>query len=36
MGEVGSIPFMGMRGEKFPDTRFVIRGVLGQHANARP
>jgi hypothetical protein len=25
----GSIPFMGMLGEKFPNTQFVITGVLG-------
>ena len=29
MGEGGSIPFMGMLGEKFPETQFVITGVLG-------
>jgi acetylornithine deacetylase/succinyl-diaminopimelate desuccinylase-like protein len=34
MGEGGSIPFMGMLGEKFPATQFVITGVLGPHANA--
>jgi acetylornithine deacetylase/succinyl-diaminopimelate desuccinylase-like protein len=34
MGEGGSIPFMGMLGEKFPDTQFVITGVLGPHSNA--
>ncbi len=34
MGEGGSIPFMGMLGEKFPNTQFVITGVLGPHSNA--
>jgi acetylornithine deacetylase/succinyl-diaminopimelate desuccinylase-like protein len=34
MGEGGTIPFMGMLGEKFPDTQFVITGVLGPHSNA--
>lgn len=34
MGEGGSIPFMGMLGETFPDAQFVITGVLGPHSNA--
>jgi acetylornithine deacetylase/succinyl-diaminopimelate desuccinylase-like protein len=34
MGEGGSIPFMGMLGEKFPETQFVITGVLGPQSNA--
>ena len=34
MVEGGTIPFMGMLGEKFPDAQFVITGVLGPHANA--
>jgi len=34
MGEGGTIPFMGMLGEKFPKTQFVITGVLGPHSNA--
>jgi acetylornithine deacetylase/succinyl-diaminopimelate desuccinylase-like protein len=34
MGEGGSIPFMGMLGEKFPKTQFVITGVLGPGSNA--
>jgi len=34
MGEGGSIPFMGMLGEKFPKTQFVVTGVLGPHSNA--
>jgi acetylornithine deacetylase/succinyl-diaminopimelate desuccinylase-like protein len=33
-GEGGSIPFMAMLGEKFPDTQFVVTGVLGPHSNA--
>ena len=33
-GEGGSIPFMGMLGEIFPDAQFVITGVLGPGANA--
>lgn len=33
-GEGGSIPFMGMLGEKFPQTQFVITGVLGPGASA--
>ncbi len=34
MGEGGSIPFMGMLGDMFPDAQFVITGVLGPDANA--
>ncbi len=34
MGEGGTIPFMGMLGEKFPDAQFVITGVLGPGSNA--
>lgn len=34
MGEGGSIPFMGMLGEKFPAAQFVITGVLGPASNA--
>jgi acetylornithine deacetylase/succinyl-diaminopimelate desuccinylase-like protein len=34
MGEGGSIPFMGMLGEKYPKAQFVITGVLGPHSNA--
>ena len=33
-GEGGSIPFMAMLGERFPNTQFVITGVLGPHSNA--
>jgi acetylornithine deacetylase/succinyl-diaminopimelate desuccinylase-like protein len=34
MGEGGTIPFMGMLGEKFPTAQFMITGVLGPHSNA--
>ena len=34
MGEGGSIPFMTMLGEKFPQAQFMITGVLGPHSNA--
>ena len=34
MGEGGTIPFMGMLGEKFPNAQFVITGVLGPGSNA--
>jgi len=34
MGEGGSIPFMTMLGEKFPNTQFVVTGVLGPNSNA--
>jgi len=33
-GEGGSIPFMGMLGEMFPKSQFVITGVLGPSSNA--
>ncbi len=33
-GEGGSIPFMGMLGERFPDAQFVVTGVLGPQSNA--
>jgi acetylornithine deacetylase/succinyl-diaminopimelate desuccinylase-like protein len=33
-GEGGSIPFMAMLGAKFPQTQFVVTGVLGPHSNA--
>ncbi len=33
-GEGGSIPFMGMLGEKYPDAQFMITGVLGPASNA--
>lgn len=34
MGEGGSIPFMAMLGERFPNAQFVVTGVLGPHSNA--
>ena len=34
MGEGGTIPFMGMLGEKFPQAQFLITGVLGPGSNA--
>ena len=34
MGEGGTIPFMGMLGERFPDAQFLITGVLGPGSNA--
>ncbi|CEK10287.1 M20 family metallopeptidase [Legionella hackeliae] len=34
IGEGGTIPFMGMLGEKFPEAQFMITGVLGPHSNA--
>ena len=33
-GEGGTIPFMAMLGQQFPDAQFLITGVLGPHANA--
>jgi acetylornithine deacetylase/succinyl-diaminopimelate desuccinylase-like protein len=33
-GEGGTIPFMSMLGERFPEAQFVVTGVLGPHANA--
>ena len=34
MGEGGSIPFMGLLGELFPQAQFMITGILGPHSNA--
>jgi acetylornithine deacetylase/succinyl-diaminopimelate desuccinylase-like protein len=34
MGEGGTIPFMAMLGEFFPQAQFVITGVLGPKSNA--
>ena len=34
MGEGGTIPFMGMLTDAFPDAQFVITGVLGPGSNA--
>ncbi len=33
-GTGGSIPFMGLLGERFPGTQFLVTGVLGPNANA--
>ena len=34
MGEGGTIPFMAMLGDRFPDAQFLITGVLGPGSNA--
>ncbi|MGB5104973.1 MAG: M20 family metallopeptidase [Steroidobacteraceae bacterium] len=34
MGTGGSIPFMGMLGQRFPGTQFLVTGVLGPQSNA--
>jgi acetylornithine deacetylase/succinyl-diaminopimelate desuccinylase-like protein len=34
MGEGGTIPFMAMLGDFFPEAQFVITGVLGPNSNA--
>jgi acetylornithine deacetylase/succinyl-diaminopimelate desuccinylase-like protein len=34
MGEGGTIPFMAMLGQRFPQAQFLITGVLGPHSNA--
>jgi acetylornithine deacetylase/succinyl-diaminopimelate desuccinylase-like protein len=34
MGEGGTIPFMAMLGEQFPNAQFLITGVLGPKSNA--
>jgi len=34
LGEGGSIPFMGMLGQKFPAAQFVVTGLLGPNSNA--
>ena len=34
MGEGGTIPFMAMLGERFPQAQFLITGVLGPQSNA--
>jgi acetylornithine deacetylase/succinyl-diaminopimelate desuccinylase-like protein len=34
LGEGGSIPFMGLLGEEYPEAQFVITGVLGPKSNA--
>ncbi|MEY2422496.1 MAG: hypothetical protein QOI95_2563 [Acidimicrobiaceae bacterium] len=34
IGEGGTIPFMAMLGQRFPEAQFVITGVLGPETNA--
>jgi acetylornithine deacetylase/succinyl-diaminopimelate desuccinylase-like protein len=34
IGLGGTIPFMSMLGERFPEAQFLITGVLGPHSNA--
>ncbi|MFO0232437.1 MAG: peptidase M20, partial [Burkholderiales bacterium] len=34
IGEGGTIPFMNMLGEVFPQAQFLITGVLGPQSNA--
>ncbi|KAA3605143.1 MAG: M20/M25/M40 family metallo-hydrolase [Planctomycetota bacterium] len=34
IGEGGSIPFIGMLGERFPEAQFLITGLLGPASNA--
>ena len=34
MGTGGTIPFMGMLGEVFPDAQFLVTGLLGPSSNA--
>ncbi|WP_437780850.1 M20 family metallopeptidase [Sorangium sp. So ce1097] len=34
IGEGGTIPFMAMLGQKFPEAQFLITGVLGPQSNA--
>ncbi len=34
MGEGGTIPFMGMLSERFPNAQFMISGLLGPKSNA--
>lgn len=34
MGEGGTIPFMAMLGERFPEAQFLITGLLGPGSNA--
>ena len=34
MGEGGTIPFMAMLGDEFPDAQFLVTGVLGPESNA--
>src|SRR5882757_5276716 len=34
LGGGGTIPFLRMLGERFPQTQFLVTGVLGPHSNA--
>ena len=34
MGEGGTIPFMGMLQDRFPQAQFVVTGLLGPKSNA--
>jgi acetylornithine deacetylase/succinyl-diaminopimelate desuccinylase-like protein len=34
MGEGGTIPFMSMLGERFPNAQLLVTGVLGPKSNA--
>ncbi|HTW75233.1 MAG TPA: M20/M25/M40 family metallo-hydrolase [Steroidobacteraceae bacterium] len=34
VGSGGTIPFMGMLGQRFPQTQFLVTGVLGPQSNA--
>ncbi|MFQ5983499.1 MAG: M20/M25/M40 family metallo-hydrolase, partial [Woeseiaceae bacterium] len=34
MGTGGTIPFMGMLGDKFPEAQFLVTGLLGPKSNA--
>jgi acetylornithine deacetylase/succinyl-diaminopimelate desuccinylase-like protein len=34
VGSGGTIPFMGMLGDQFPETQFLVTGVLGPQSNA--
>jgi acetylornithine deacetylase/succinyl-diaminopimelate desuccinylase-like protein len=34
MGEGGTIPFLGMLADRFPEAQFVVTGVLGPETNA--
>ena len=34
MGEGGTIPFMAMLGQRFPEAQFLVTGLLGPQSNA--
>ena len=36
MGEGGTIPFMAMLGDAFPEAQFMITGVLGPRGKHHP